>query len=76
MTPQCLYPVCRGDAHVHKPGRLLPVNFLCSFHQLDEFAVKFVLNSQKFKAMMEDWGFVIPTASESGSEGSEFSAHV
>jgi hypothetical protein len=76
MAPTCLYPACTSDAFLAKVGRLLPVNFLCKFHQLDEFAIKFVLSSAKFKALEVDFGFVSTTASEAGTEESVLSARV
>ena len=76
MAPQCLYPACTDSAVVQKPGRLLPVNFLCWFHALDEFAIKFVLQSKKYKQMYRDWGFETSSESECESEGSGYSARI
>jgi hypothetical protein len=57
----CLYPACRYEAVVRRPGRLLFENLLCRFHALYKHARNYVKNSDKYKALLEDWGFASET---------------
>lgn len=76
MAPMCLYPACRYEAVVRRPGRLLLESLLCRFHALDKHVRDYVKNSEKYKALLEDWGFASETSSDAGSEGSQYSERV
>lgn len=69
---ECWYHGCQREARLLKKEVLIPRNFLCEFHQMDECAVESVLGTEMWKRLWRLWGFATP----SETEGSVLSSRV